>query len=403
MKLPNHSELSQEQKKIILNAPMDGAVLVTGPPGTGKTVIALYRAALLEMKKSNYKLVMYNKLLKSYTAVNMRKMKKKPKTWHKWLWDWWKDANKRERIPQIKEFEQDFSEIIRRITANEIRRPDRLSWGNLVIDEGQDFSPGFYTLCSVMLQKKLMDSLLVTADENQAIEEHNSPIREIKQRLGLNSQADARHFVLTKNYRNTYEIAKFARHFYTGLTGGIPDLPEGRHGRRPILKCFDSPDSGISYIATFAENNDDQTVGIIVPNNNIRTEIVQKLRKLMPDRNIQTYYNKMNENMLNRIDISRPGAVTVLCQQSSKGLEFDAVFLPHIEAYRTDDLNREQFMMKMYVMTSRARSFLSLYYVGCNHPPDILGIFPDASEGTLEWNVPKATQVTGKRKKGEYI
>ncbi len=43
MKLPNSTQMSKEQKDIYLNSPLTGNILISGAPGTGKTVIAFLR------------------------------------------------------------------------------------------------------------------------------------------------------------------------------------------------------------------------------------------------------------------------------------------------------------------------------------------------------------------------
>jgi DNA polymerase III delta prime subunit len=68
MRFPNSRDLNHEQEQVYLYAPTDGRMLVTGPPGTGKTVLAVLRA--LEVAKSNRTPVvaMFNKVLRSYTG-----------------------------------------------------------------------------------------------------------------------------------------------------------------------------------------------------------------------------------------------------------------------------------------------------------------------------------------------
>ena len=46
MKLPSSTDLSEEQNEIYWQ-PLDSRMLVTGPPGTGKTVMALYRGQMV--------------------------------------------------------------------------------------------------------------------------------------------------------------------------------------------------------------------------------------------------------------------------------------------------------------------------------------------------------------------
>lgn len=43
-KLPKYSDLTDEQR-VIVNLPLDKNHLVTGAPGTGKSVIAIYRVS----------------------------------------------------------------------------------------------------------------------------------------------------------------------------------------------------------------------------------------------------------------------------------------------------------------------------------------------------------------------
>jgi len=66
MRMPNSEEISEEQKKIYQHAPTDGTVLIMGPPGTGKTVIAFLRADSLS-KSSKAAVMMFNRVLSEFT------------------------------------------------------------------------------------------------------------------------------------------------------------------------------------------------------------------------------------------------------------------------------------------------------------------------------------------------
>ena len=74
------------------------------------------------------------------------------------------------------------------------------------------------------------------------------------------------------------------------------------------------------------------------------------------DVEVQIYQSGRGE--YSKVDFSKNG-IFVICHQSIKGLEFDTVFQPELQNWRTDtnvDLNK----MKFYVMSSRARDELYL-------------------------------------------
>lgn len=77
MRFPNTRDLNDEQENVYLYAPTDGRLLVTGPPGTGKTVLAVLRA--LEVAKSRQRPVvaMFNSVLQSFTASRLPDSSKK--------------------------------------------------------------------------------------------------------------------------------------------------------------------------------------------------------------------------------------------------------------------------------------------------------------------------------------
>jgi DNA helicase II / ATP-dependent DNA helicase PcrA len=68
MRLPNARDLNEEQERVYLYAPEDGRVLVSGPPGTGKTVLAVLRAMEAAKKGRRPAVAMFNRMLEAYAS-----------------------------------------------------------------------------------------------------------------------------------------------------------------------------------------------------------------------------------------------------------------------------------------------------------------------------------------------
>ena len=79
------------------------------------------------------------------------------------------------------------------------------------------------------------------------------------------------------------------------------------------------------------------------------------------------------------------GTVTVLCSQSAKGLEFDAVFVPDLQQYMYDAGNEQATKMMLYVVSSRARKHLHFMYSAERRVEvPLLKYFPQ-NDSVVEW------------------
>jgi superfamily I DNA/RNA helicase len=358
MDLPTYQELSKEQLEIY-NLPLDGDYLVSGPPGTGKTVMALYRAQMYHNESDvTPTVVQYNNTLENYTsgATDEINVDGSITTFHRWFWYGYPEWVDGEDPPEHQRFHYNWDEIVPKVMVNDVDKVDAV-----LVDEGQDLPNGFY-----MSLPYLASQYTIFADENQRLsEEENSTLDDIREGAELEDELR-----LTKNYRNTREIAKLAREFFVGLETGKPDLPE-RRGEKPVVTCTDDAEHAARFIARYERTNDHERIGVLVKNTDTQMELLHLLREENTNHPVQAYSNRESINTLN---FTTPG-IQLLCFASAKGLEFDTVFMPEIQKY-TSDVDSATTKMELYVMISRARERLFIIYSGADTPP-ILELFPN--------------------------
>jgi DNA helicase-2/ATP-dependent DNA helicase PcrA len=362
MKLPTESQLSREQREV-MNAPTEGTILVVGPPGSGKTVVAVLRERALNRRKALVTSVVFTNVLSQYTGSG------NGSTFHKWLPQWWRTCTG-SRFPAttITDDNGDSQWQLDYATAAELaagalmpRFRSKGHWGHLILDEAQDFPPSAHKLLFLVQQRVFHDtpeddrpSICILADENQRLTAHNSTIRQIRAAHPL--LTDDEEYLLRRNYRNTRQIAEFAAHFYVGLESGKPDLPTTEGSLPRVIRA--PLDASVDRVVTHAKNHADQEVGVLVRYDRTRRKVFNKLefRLRQSGIKVQTYGSRSKEHDdATKLKFGKAGVVTVLCFSSAKGLEFDTVFLPELQTLPLGDGQTDHLRMNLYVMASRAR------------------------------------------------
>ena len=166
---------------------------------------------------------------------------------------------------------------------------------------------------------------------------------------------------LTKNYRNCKDIAEFSAQFYTGLSTGIPELPDKKCASgKPTVNKFRNRIQQARYISDWQKNNPTKKIGIFVPTAKSRDAFYELITAL--ESPVQIFHGKTD---VDDLELCEPG-IFLTWFDNSKGLEFDHVFIPALEDWNPKIGQSEEekiaALRKLYVLTSRAKEQLHLMW-----------------------------------------
>ena len=358
LRLPTYEDLSKEQDEI-LDLPLDANHIIVGPPGTGKTVMAIHRARMLHEKRNEPTLIlMYNRLLCAYTsaAIEGIGIDGMATTFHSWFPKFFKDVYG-SAPAKVDRYTFDWLACLQVITSRPL--PPKKKY-HLLVDEGQDMPKELYFLLPHISQ-----TLTVFADENQSITGDQSTIAEIKAATGITEV-----HTLTLNYRNTLPIAKLAASFHVGIKTGIAKVADtGRSGNLPVLDADPSMSSAVMRLVNLESSRSSEPIGVLV----FRKDIQKKLyNRLLGKTKRKPQIYSSDEAVMNgrdAVDWTKPG-IKIVAFASAKGLEFNTVILPEFQAF-TLDPDSVRCRMMLYVLVSRARKELFITYSGEGTPPSV--------------------------------
>ena len=361
MRLPTWDELSSDEEQLdVLEAPLDQPLFVAGPPGSGKTSLAVWRADALSNLHGRIPLITYNRMLRQALdlAADEDDIAIAASTMHSFVWE---DYRKRAQVAPPTEARDRYAflweQMIDRLTK---RGPEHQA---LVVDEGQDLPQDFFAYAS----RCVANCLSVFADDEQAIGESRATLEQIKVAANLPDP-----MILTENHRNTPEIARLAEHFHRGrLPAATVVRPSS--GDRPQLVCSPNTDSIANRVLNELRNRA-ASIGVIIDRNTTGREIRDLLRTSAPPGSRIDMYSNTERNDQS-IDVRKPG-VTVLNKESVKGQEFDTVFL--LELDRFIPCMQEADYRAMYMLCTRARDRLFLVYGPRFLSPEANAALPDA-------------------------
>ena len=376
---PDFEDLTEEQKNIWALS-SSGKYLITGAPGTGKTVMSVWR--LIKLYKDfegDLKFITYGKMLNNYTKEVLSNLddskefdgiENSIETYYSFVNDWHKELfdtpapkeNTNERFPPF-DFNAITDNLKQKYTLKNIPK------ANFLVDEGQDLPPEFYQ----WIVGVTANNFTVCADEDQTIYPNQSSLSQIKNKAILN---DNQSYNLTHNFRNNIHLGRALLKFHDLIAGDPTKKPsiDEHEGIKPVIKKS-SKSEDIDEIINLSKNTND-VIGVILSSKYDVKRWYQNIKKQRGSTGSNKYYvgaywntnGGTDQDIRNARDtINNLDKVKILITtvHSAKGLEFDHVFIPNIDSsylWKDMDLENRANLRLFYVAMSRPKNGLKVTY-----------------------------------------
>lgn len=346
MRLPTWEELERVEEQLdILEHPLNEPLFVAGPPGSGKTVLAVRRAQMAAESERSTVTLTYNRMLRRLMSLLDERDSAAAgmvvKTMQSYIW---RDYRARTGInPPTHEHDR-YAYVWEAMLRSLEQRGAVPDMEHLVVDEGQDLPEGFFAYAS----RHVGETLSVFADDDQALAEQRTTLERIKHAANLPDP-----ILLTQNHRTTVEVARLAEHYHTGRLPAATAV-RGRSGELPMFVQEPLLDGIALRMSNWVQTRGG-SVCAIVDQNGTGGRLHEVLRRALPESRVDLYtFDWKNEENVNVLE----DGVTILNTASVKGQEFDTVFV--LELHRFLPCRSDAMFRAMYMMCSRARDNLWL-------------------------------------------
>ncbi len=366
-------DLQQEQLARSLG---DGHRVIHGVAGSGKTMILGYRCVELARRQDKPVLVLcFNKTLASGLEHLMHSHGVQERVSVRHFHGWCSDQLKAYGLGVPSSSDGKFLDRLVQAVVNGVDRNaiPRGQYGAVLIDEGHDFAPEWLRLVAQMVDPET-NALLLLYDDAQTL--YGGGGRRKFSFASVGIQAQGRTTILKLNYRNTLEVLSTAKAFADEVLAAhdadddhVPIIaPEsaGRRGPLPELlsarNIWEEADIIASRIRdALTQDADPNDFAVLCHTNQLAILIAGQLQR----RGLPVL---LADDRHRRALFSGSPAVKVMTLHSSKGLEFDSVFIPglcEIANGAEQDEERKALQIRLiYVGMTRALRQLNLLHHG---------------------------------------
>ena len=343
------SELDDYQVKVI-NKKTDNSYIVKGCAGSGKSILALWKAKLIQdQKKGSYLYIVYTKALKQYMADGIKQVGLQENNVANFdaCFFWNRDED---------------GSLIRGNWKKGI-------YDYIIVDEAQDFSREDIEL----LQSKAKKAILIYGDSAQQL------YKFIKNKKTV-SMEDIQYFTrfpveqLVFNHRLPKKVARLAQ-YLNSESDELEERCTEEGVEKPKIIKYNNATDQYDAIISLIQNKNMEDVGILFRHN----DEVERAYEYFKNHgiNIEAKYGQFLD-----LDFTSDNP-KMMTYHSSKGLQFEHVFIP--ECTVEDDDNRNP----LYVAVTR--TYRALYIMHSGNLSSLFDDVPTSLYDTILTSGPKLT------------
>lgn len=308
LKLTSINELDIPQRKVIEHKPFMDNIHVTGPPGSGKTIVAVLRAQMLVSGGfTNLLFLTYNHSVVSFVQAMFKEMNLSSNVTVNN-----KDAFFRKlgsesghSFAGYDPYEEKYARLMHHLQSRRLHTSHQI----VILDEVQDFLPE-----EIEILKSISEKIIAVGDYDQKISNVDD---------NSNCFYQFPKFSLGTIYRYGTTIAKMAQKFAT-THYNLEGMVTKSSSTAPYRIICSSNGEAVDSVARIIQNRKyaDTTMGIISPTK----DNLKNLKQLLRYKGISVFYPEKDnkEYRDHNFDLKIP---VLLTADSAKGTEFDCIIL----------------------------------------------------------------------------
>lgn len=338
-----------------------GHRIISGPSGTGKTLILVHKASFLKQYNPAIKSILficYNVTLVNYIKRLLSDKKISLGENGVAVYHFFELCSKilDEEVHYENENNEYYDDVVDlTLSAIEEKEP---KYDAILVDEGQDFSDDMFKVVTKLLNPNT-NNLTIALDEDQNLYERQLTWKKV----GV--EARGRVHKVSYVYRNTKEIIDFANRFLGRYTheekpGSLELFPDFHyfHGPKPEITGFESTKQLVLYVTETISGIVDRQefpvseIAIIYGRKSFADEDIRYLPKMfgkaLSAKGIMHRWASEDYRSKRSYDITT-NSVTISTIHSTKGLDYACVFLVGLDLLEPDGWREDQIRNLAYV------------------------------------------------------